>query len=203
MIRAAMTAKRMTTRKCKNRACRSVFTPTLKHPFAIACCTGCEIILAKRHIEKVQAARTKKERNELAERKDAIKTRPEWIAAVQEVCNAYIRARDAGKPCIDCGLPFEPQKPGGSVDAGHYLSRSLAPHLRFDERNIFSQRKNCNRPGGTTREAFRAGVVARIGEEAVAALEATRAPAKWTISDLKAIKAYFQTKLKQLKKAEL
>jgi hypothetical protein len=185
-------------RTCKNRACRNKFVPSERHPFAIACCAGCEIILAKQHIEKVQAARAKKERKELKARKEAVKRRSEWVSEAQAAFNAYVRARDAGKPCICCGKPFEPQKPGGSVDAGHYLSRGSAPHLRFDERNCFAQRKNCNRPGGTTREAFRNGVVDRIGLPAVEALEAEQGLAKWTIQELKEIKTTYRAKLKQL-----
>jgi hypothetical protein len=88
------------------------------------------------------------------------------------------------------------------MDAGHYLSRGSAEHLRFNENNVFGQRKNCNRPGGTTRAAFRAGVIARIGLAAVEALEADQTVAKWTIEDLKAMKKAYQAKLKELKKGE-
>lgn len=143
---------------------------------------------------KLDKAAAKKD---LARRKEALKTRNDWIADVQVVFNQYIRARDAGKPCICCGKPFEPQKIGGSVDAGHYRSRGSAPHLRFDERNVHAQRKNCNRPGGTTHDAFRAGMEARIGREALEALECDQASRDWTIEDLKALKAHYRAKLKE------
>jgi hypothetical protein len=144
------------------------------------------------------AARLKAERKTDAQRKIALKRRPQWLADVQTAFNAYIRARDADQMCICCSKPFEPQKPGGSVDAGHYLSRGSAPHLRFDERNVHAQRKNCNRPGGTTREAFRAGMIARIGLEAVEALESDQRSRNWSIDDLKSLQALYRKKLKEL-----
>lgn len=158
----------------------------------------CSPRCAMRLLKAVKAA----DRQETKRRKEALKPRKEWLSDTQDEINRYVRLRDiaAGHGCIDCGKPFEPGRPGGSVDAGHYLSRGSAPHLRFDERNIFAQRKNCNRPGGATREAFRAGVVARIGEEAVAALECDQSTPKWTIDELKAIKTKYRAMWRAIEK---
>jgi hypothetical protein len=166
-----------------------------------ACKPECAAEVAKRDRERKERAAAKLDRADTAKRKEALKTRADWIAEVQVAVNAYVRARDiaAGHGCIDCGKPFEPSRPGGSIDAGHYLSRGSAPHLRFDaDRNIFAQRKNCNRPGGATREAFRAGVEARIGLAALEALERDQMVQKWTIDDLKRLKAEYKRKLKEL-----
>lgn len=149
-------------------------------------------------MKKVRQAKVE-ERAKVRTRKEAVKRLPDLIAEAQAAFNAYIRARDEGKPCICCGKPFEPMKPGGSVDAGHFRSRGAAGHLRFNEDNVFAQRKNCNRPGGTTYGAFRAGVVARIGEERVAALEADNTPRKWTHDELRSIRDTYKKKLKELK----
>lgn len=132
-------------------------------------------------------------------KREKIKTRGELMEEAQRAFNLYIRLRDVGSKCICCDSPFEPQKPGGSADAGHYLSRGAAPHLRFDERNVHAQRKNCNRPGGTTRAKFRAGMIARIGLEAVEALECDQELKKWSLDDLRAIKATYTAKAKELK----
>lgn len=128
----------------------------------------------ERAAEKEARAAAKVERAETRRRKEAVKRLPGLIADAQVAFNAYIRARDAGRPCICCGKPFEPEKPGGSVDAGHFRSRGSAPHLRFNEDNCFAQRKNCNRPGGTTHAAFRAGAVERIGLARVEAVSTLR-----------------------------
>ena len=150
--------------------------------------------------KKKALAEKKVERAVDRKRKEAVKSRPELLEDAQKAFNLFIRTRDAGLPCICCGKPFEPEKPGGSADAGHYLSRGAAPHLRFEENNCFAQRKNCNRPGGTTRQAFRAGVVARIGLEAVEALEADTAVRKWTAEDLREIRKTYAAKARTLKK---
>ncbi len=146
-------------------------------------------------------AQRKAEIQQTRARKEALKRIPDHIAEAQTVFNKWVRARDSGLPCICCGKPFEPQKPGGSADAGHFRSRGAAPHLRFNPDNCFAQRKNCNRPGGTTYAAFRAGVVARIGLERVEALEANNSVHKWTADELRAIKAEYKAKLKELQKS--
>lgn len=128
--------------------------------------------------------------------RERLKKRGAWMAEAQQAFNSWIRARDAGLPCICCGEPFSPDKPGGSVDAGHYLSRGSAPHLRFNENNCHAQRKGCNRPGGTTRMRFRAGMIARIGPDSVEALEADQSSAKWTIAELKAIRDDYRLRIK-------
>ncbi len=152
----------------------------------------------QRKREAKAKAEAKVERAEFRRRKEAAKRLPELIAEAQEAFNAYIRARDAGLPCICCSQPFEPMKPGGSVDAGHFRSRSTAGHLRFNEDNVFAQRKNCNRPGGTTYGAFRDGVVARIGEARVLALETDNRVRKWTHDEVRGIRDEYRQKLKEL-----
>jgi hypothetical protein len=159
----------------------------------------CGPVCAGRLVRSRAAEKKVAERVMTRKRREAAKTRGQLQAEAQEAFNAYVRFRDAGLPCIDCGQPFEPNKPGGSMDAGHYLARSVAPHLRFNEDNVHGQRKNCNRPGGTTRSAFRAGLVARIGEDRVQALENDHSVRKWTQDDFRAIRDTYRAKLKALK----
>ena len=174
------------------RQCKRDFMPA--RPLQQVCSPTC----AARKARADRQSQEKAERALTRKRREAIKTIADRIAEAQAACNAYIRARDAGKPCICCGKPMEPQKAGGSMDAGHFRSRSSAPQLRFDEDNIFGQRKNCNRPGGTTYAAFRAGVVERIGEERTAAVEAANHSHKWTHDELIEIRARFIGKRKAL-----
>lgn len=148
-----------------------------------------------------QKERAKAERAALKKRKEAAKRPQDLKAEAQAAFNAFIRYRDlsAGHRCIDCDKPFEPDKPGGSVDAGHYLSRGSHPNLAFCEDNVFAQRKNCNRPGGTTAAAFRLGVIARIGIEAVEALEADTSPRRYRADDYRQIRDEYRAKLRDLK----
>lgn len=183
-----LTYKNPKAKSCS--VCERVFVP--ERMGQVVCRPACAM-------KKVRQAKVE-ERAKVRTRKEAAKRLPDLIAEAQAAFNAYIRARDEGKPCICCGKPFEPMKPGGSIDAGHFRSRGAAGHLRFNEDNCFAQRKNCNRPGGTTYAAFRAGVVARIGEERVTALEADNTPHKWTHDELRAIRDTYRAKLKELRK---
>lgn len=174
---------------CTAPECGRLFMPA--RPMQSVCSPAC----AGR---KVRADK-KREREEIRQRKAAIKSLRELLADAQVAFNAFIRARDESLPCICCGKPFEPAKHGGSMDAGHYLSRGSSPQHRFNEDNVFGQRKNCNRPGGTTRDAFRAGVIARIGLARVEALESDHAVPKWTREELIELKATYRRKLRELK----
>lgn len=182
------------------RVCSTEFTPRL--PMAQVCSVPCAAKLP-RMTRTAFKAKAKAERQADKQRREAMKTRSEWMKEAQASFNAYVRFRDisAGHGCIDCGKPFEPNTFGGSVDAGHFLSRGSAPHLKFDERNVFAQRKNCNRPGGATRADFRAGVIQRIGLTAVEALEADQTVRQYRAEDLKAIRNEYRAKLKALKSA--
>jgi hypothetical protein len=143
--------------------------------------------------------------NELAEtkaRRRALETIPELIKAAQREFNAFIRERDKDKPCICCGRPLGVGDVGGAFDCGHYRSTGSASHLRFDERNAHAQNKVCNRYGAGRAVDYRIGLIARIGREAVEALEADNAVHKWTADELRAIRDKYRAKARELKKGQ-
>lgn len=148
---------------------------------------------------RVPVINRKAEKAETRKRKEAIKPRSKWVNEAQEAVNAYVRKRDEGKPCICCGRFSQGAGSvrGGEWDAGHYRSRGAAPELRFDERNIHSQLKQCNRRAWDV-AGYRANLVLRIGIDEVVALEGPHAPKKYTVEDLKAIIALYRGKLKEL-----
>lgn len=191
-----MTFPRTRCKHCKGKLDlgQRILHPACIDDFAVA-----EAARMERKKAKEARAAAKVEKAETRRRKEAIKTIPALIREAQVAFNAWVRARDAILPCICCGKPFEPMKPGGSVDAGHFRSRGAAGHLRFNEDNCFAQRKNCNRPGGTTYAAFRAGVVARIGEARVTALEADNTPHKWDRDELISIRNFYRGRLKEIR----
>jgi hypothetical protein len=192
-ILAQASFAKVRARRCA--ICREPFTPA--RPSAKVCGPKCAEAFG---IAAGLKAERKSERKSDAARKDALKRRADWLAETQVAFNAWVRYRDRDLPCICCGKSFpDSDLPGGAWDAGHYLSRGHAPHLRYDERNVHRQVKGHNRPGGTTRESFRRGMVARIGLEAVEALEADDTPRKYTVDELRAIKALYEQKLKQLR----
>ena len=179
------------TRKCALKTCRNPFEPrSMTHK---CCSPSC----AEQFIAVEKARQNRKERQEgLAK----LKRKADYVREAQTVFNKYRRevCRIAGYGCICCDAPLDWVTPN-KVDAGHYLSRGSSPHLKFIENNVWAQRKGCNRPGGTTRQAFRDGMERRIGIEALEELEADREPRHYTIDELKAIKAHYAEKLKALK----
>ncbi|MFP5499771.1 MAG: recombination protein NinG, partial [Gammaproteobacteria bacterium] len=101
--------------------------------------------------------------------------------------------------CISSGKPLDWS--GNAVDAGHYRSVGSAPHLRFDERNCHAQSKQDNRFLSGNAVDYRIGLIARIGQEAVDALEADQSVRKYTVEQIKGIKAYYRAKTRKLKRA--
>jgi hypothetical protein len=154
----------------------------------------CSTICASR---LVKAAKKETAERDKA-RKAAIKRIPDLIKEAQVAFNAYIRARDSGKPCICCGLPLGAGDIGGSYDAGHYRSTGSASHLRYSEDNVHAQRKQCNRYGAGRAVDYRIGLIARIGLGRVEALESNCAPHKWQREELIEIKENYKRKLKEI-----
>lgn len=167
------------------------------------CSYDCSVAVAEIVAAKSKAKREKAERIAVAAStkilRMKLKTRSQWMKEAQIAFNAYIRARDQGKPCICCGKPLGTQQVGGGFDAGHYRSIGSAPHLRFDERNCHGQQKQCNRYGAGRAVDYRIGLIARIGIEAVESLESDNELRKFSIEELKQIIATYRQKTKELK----
>lgn len=146
-------------------------------------------------------------RAETRRRKEKIKSRSKWIKEAQEAFNAYIRERDKNLPCICCGeWADEGWKPGGSWDAGHYKSVGAHPELRFEPLNCHKQLKSCNAGEGkyskkskTVNQGYRERLPQKIGQEAFDWLNGPHKEKKYTIEELKAIKAEYKQRLKELK----
>ena len=181
---------------CK--VCRAKFEP--RQPMATVCSPGCALTLAQSKRAKAEKVAQVKERKADRKKRERLKTKGEWTREAQAAFNAFIRARDAGQPCICCGRTSTGAASGGEWDAGHYRSRGSAPHLRFDERNVHAQLKQCNRYDSGNVVGYRLGLIARIGLAAVEALEADQLPRHYSIEQLRGIKAHYTSLARVLKK---
>jgi hypothetical protein len=157
-------------------------------------------VCSPRCATKSVKAQRKAEKAEFRRRQEAAKPRGQWLLEAQAAFNAWIRARDAGKPCICCGRMSTGPTRGGEWDAGHYRSTGSAPHLRFHEDNAHRQLKQCNRYGAGRAVDYRLGLIARIGLPAVEALEADQAPRKFSTPDLRAIRDDYRARLRAMQK---
>lgn len=176
-------------RPCK--ACGKPFAPA--RPMQAVCGPRC----ATRKVKQDKA----EERAQIKTRKEAVKTIPVLIAEAQRTFNLWVRTRDAHEPCISCGAP-PPDLSGlhAGRDAGHYRSTGSAKHLRYHPDNCHAQCVACNQWGAGRAVDYRIGLVRRIGRERVEALECDNAVHKWTHDELRAIKATYAEKVRQLKK---
>lgn len=185
------------TRRCKAPGCENRFTPG--QSFQTWCGPSCGAIIGAAKLAKAKRAAATVERREDKVRREKVKTRSDYIKEAQTAFNAYIRARDAEKPCICCGQPLSAGDIGGKFDCGHYRSVGSAPHMRYVENNAHGQRKQCNRWGAGRAVDYRLGLIARIGLEAVEALEADQTPRRYTVEELQAIKKHYAALVRELK----
>ncbi len=191
-------------RKC--RVCKAEFEPQY-NTIQPTCGWKCALKL----VEVKRKEKEKKEfRAETVRRRAAAKTRSDWLRDAQTAFNAYIRARDRGKSCISCGLSEAELAINSLIKmvCGHYLSVGACPELRYDENNAHLQCTRCNGGAGkygkfnnkakTVTLAYRVNLVDKIGTESVEELEGPHEPKKYTIDDLKEIKAYYRDKVRIL-----
>ena len=189
-----MGARQMLKQKtCKS--CRQKFTPT--RPMQSACSPACAIAIAERKREKQAQQMAAEKRRETRQQLESMKGIPELIREADKAFCAFVRARDAGKPCICCGRSSSGWSRGGDWDAGHYRSRGAASHLRYHEDNCHSQLKQCNRRAFDV-ASYRRNLIERIGIARVEALENDNGTHKWTRDELKMIKAEYIRKRKEI-----
>lgn len=174
---------------CKS--CRQKFVPS--RPMQTACTPACAIAMAERKRQKQAQQEEARKRKEARQRLERIKTRAQWMKEAQAAFNAFIRARDADRPCISCGRYHN-----GQYHAGHYLSVGSSPAMRFEELNVWKQCAPCNNHLSGNAVLYRRALVELIGPEKVEWLEGPHEPKKYTIDDLKAIKAEYIMKRKEI-----
>jgi hypothetical protein len=193
----------MKQKKCKAKGCGVVFSPA--RPFQCWCSPECGLSIARAKKEQAETKARQAERRADKDKKEGLKNLGSLRKEAQTQFNRYIRFRDqiAGHGCICCGRPlnWNSGKPGGDVDAGHYLSRGASIELAFDERNVNAQAKSCNRPGGTTRAQFRDGMIDRYGVDVVDELEGPHELTQLRHDDLRAIRDKYRKMANDLSKS--
>lgn len=175
-------------RKCALTTCRALFAPrSMTHKCCSPACAE----------SFVAAEKARQDRRERQEGLAKLKRRADYFKETQAVLNRWIReVRDAGKPCISCGRHHT-----GQLHAGHYLSRGGHPHLALVESNIHLQCQPCNVHLSGNQVQFRKGLIERYGVALVELLESDTAARKYTVDELKAMKADYLNRLREAKKA--
>jgi len=127
------------------------------------CSHQCAITYAKEKEKEKEAQAWRKEK---AKRKAELMTYSQRLNKVRRVFQKWIRERDKNQPCISCGIITTKL-----WDAGHYLKAEVFSGLIFDEDNLNNHCKNCNRYLSGNEVQYRLGLIERIGEDRVKALE--------------------------------
>lgn len=166
------------------------------------CDYQCGAELAMHLREKERERKRQKESRELRKRKEALKSRGDWMREAQAAFNSYIRARDYGKPCISSGRMMSDSDllTGSRMDAGHYRSTGAAPHLRFNTFNCHGQSVKDNRDLSGNAVEYRKGLIARIGVERVERLENDNRIRSFNIHYLRRVKSIFSRRARHVKK---
>ncbi|MBD8258291.1 recombination protein NinG [Pseudomonas fluorescens] len=190
-----MITKQPKPKKCRVTACGASFVP-LRLGQAV-CSPACALIDGPRHAPKARKALADIERKDIKVRKEKLKSRADHLKDTQQAFNAWIRARDAGQPCISCGRHHE-----GQYHAGHYRTVGATPELRFEPLNAWKQCAPCNNHLSGNLINYRISLLQRIGEEKVVWLEGPHEAKRYTVDELKAMTAKYRAKTRELKKGE-
>ncbi len=171
-------------RKCKH--CGTQYQPF--NSMQKACSVPCAAALGK-------AAKERKDRQRTAEAKKRLKSRSDWLREAQAAFNKWIRLRDHTLPCVSCGRHHK-----GQYHAGHYRTVGANPELRFEPLNCHKQCAPCNNHKSGDIVNYRINLVQRIGQDLVEWLEGPHDPRKYTIDEIKEIKAEYTQKSRELEK---
>ncbi|MBW8353985.1 MAG: recombination protein NinG [Pseudomonas sp.] len=177
-------------------SCRVMFTP-LRASQAV--CGEIECAIAHGQSERGQESARKAladvERQEIKVRKERLKSRADHLREAQAVFNEWVRLRDADLPCVSCGRHHD-----GQYHAGHYRTVGANPEIRFEPLNVWKQCAPCNTHLSGNLVNYRLLLLERIGAEKLDWLEGPHPARKYTIEEIKAIKADYREKIKELKK---
>ena len=181
-------------RNCK--VCRTRFFATGQREWwcSDACCDA----LVAATLAKVRAKRDKQARKDHRKAREAVKTLPELRREAQAACNAYVRERDKGKPCISCGRPDDGTH---QRHAGHWKTVKARPDIRYDAANIHACCMQCNvYGGGGLHDGYLPELIRRVGQAEVDRLQVTTVR-KYSIEELQEIKSHYRAETRRLRNA--
>ena len=181
-------------KKCK--VCKTEFTPT--RPMQKVCSPTCALEVSRQVAQKKAAKEAQEDRKKTREKLDAMRTKPQLVKVAQTAFNAFVRARDADKPCISCGKT--PSTETNQTDASHYRSVGSAPNMRFVEENCHASCKHCNQFLAGNHVEYRKGLIERIGLNALERVESDQTVRKYTKEGLVEIARYYNSEAKRLNK---
>jgi hypothetical protein len=136
-------------------------------------------------------------KRELRARKEAIKTRTDWLAECQAIVNKIARLRDAKDGCISCE---KPPTWDGQWHGSHYRSVGAASAVRLCLWNIHKACSQCNHHKSGNIADYRPRLIEKIGLEKVEWLDSQNQVVRYEVDYLKRFKSVMGKKLKRMEK---
>ncbi|MFJ2381572.1 recombination protein NinG [Pseudomonas protegens] len=181
-------------KKCKNPSCGISFTP--QRLGQAVCSPRCGLAIKDVNQEKAHKSLAQVKRTEIKASKERLKSRADHLREAQALFNEWVRLRDADLPCVSCGRHHD-----GQYHASHYRTVGANPEIRFEPLNAWKQCAPCNTHLSGNLVNYRLSLLQRIGAEKLEWLEGPHPARKHTIEEIKAIKADYREKIKELKRA--
>jgi hypothetical protein len=122
------------SKKCKG--CGDSFIP--RTGLQVVCGVPCSIKYTRIMMERKRA---KDDAKRLRVGRERLRNKSDYLKSAQISVNAYIRARDAGRPCVSCDKPDDGTH---QRHASHYRSVAACSQLRFNTKNIWASCRVCN-----------------------------------------------------------
>lgn len=113
-------------------------------------------------------------------------------------CNKYVRLRDTVAKgwgyCCSCG------KIVVNGDAGHFIGKGFGGRsgVRYDERNINLQCRNCNRFHEGNKLEYRKFMLDRYGQDVIDELERLHRTRNYSLMDLQGLLLYYKQAYEEL-----
>jgi hypothetical protein len=180
---------------CKNPACKTSFVP--QRLGQAVCNYACGLAIKDVNQEKARKALVDVGRKELKAAKERIKPKGQYMREAQASFNAWVRLRDAALGCVSCD---KPAAWSGQWHASHFRSVGSSPEHRFNPANVHKACSVCNNHLSGNILGFTPELIRRIGAEAVEILLGPCEPKRYTVDDLKAIKAHYRSLVRELKR---
>ena len=179
----------LTSDKLKQKTCKSCgkkFKPfsSLQKVCSVSCSLDFVQEQEKKKIVKEWNRETKR-------RKQAIKSRGDWLREAQAEFNKYIRERDRDLPCISCG---KPNNGSHQRHASHYRPAFKNSFVRFNTLNVHASCQQCNTTLSGNLTEYRKALIKKIGIDKVEWLERQNQVHSHEVEYLKRIKKIFSKK---------
>lgn len=194
MIRTSLPVKKsLKPKRCRH--CGSSFQPISS--MSKACSVPCALALVGQANARKEAKAKREEAKATRVAKEKLKSRADYLREAQTAVNAYVRLRDADKPCISCDRPASW---GGQWHASHYRSVGSNPGWRFNVLNIHRACSICNAWKSGNLTEYRPRLIAKIGLERVEMLEQESPVRKYDIEYLQRLKKVMNKKARRLER---